>query len=241
MALKLVSVTWGSRDPVGVAAFWAEALGWRVSLQVQDRVGLEPTDGTGFGFFFVRAEQDGVGASRMHVDLSSRSIDDQREAVARLIGLGASEVDIGQGDDAPHVVLVDPDGNEFCVLEPGNSFVTYESRVGSLTCDGTREVGYFWSEVLGWPLVWDRDEETAIRAPGDGRQFITWGGPPLSPKRVKNRLHFDLAPAPGGDQRAEVERLLFLGASLVDIGQGDVPWAVMADPDGNEFCVQGSR
>jgi predicted enzyme related to lactoylglutathione lyase len=240
MALNLASVTWDTRDPPRLGAFWAEALGWEVSLQARDRVGLTPTDETGFGFVFVRVDTDRVDANRMHLDLSSRSTDDQRETVARLIGLGASRVDIGQGDDAPHVVLADPDGNEFCVLEPGNRFVTYESRVGSLTCDGTREVGCFWSEALAWPLVWDRDEETAIRAPDGAGQFVTWGGPPLPPKRTKNRLHFDLVLAPGGDRDVEVERLVVLGASLIDIGQGDVSWVVMADPDGNEFCVQES-
>ena len=64
------------------------------------------------------------------------------------------------------------------------------------------------------------------------------------PKKGKSRLHFDLAPAAPGEQHDEVERLLSLGATRVDIGQGDVPWEVMADPDGHEFCVgpgHGSR
>jgi hypothetical protein len=56
------------------------------------------------------------------------------------------------------------------------------------------------------------------------------------PKTGKGRLHFDLAP--DGDQRAEIDRLVSLGASRVDIGQGEVSWVVMADPDGNEFCVR---
>jgi hypothetical protein len=53
----------------------------------------------------------------------------------------------------------------------------------------------------------------------------------------KYRLHFDLAPSPNRDQRTEVDRLVSLGATRVDIGQGDVDWVVMADPDGHEFCV----
>ena len=53
----------------------------------------------------------------------------------------------------------------------------------------------------------------------------------------KNRLHFDLAPPAGGDQQTEVDRLVSLGATRIDIGQGDVSWVVLADPDGNEFCV----
>jgi hypothetical protein len=89
-------------------------------------------------------------------------------------------------------------------------------------------------------LVWDQDDETAIRAP-EGGLFITFGGPAVEPKRGKNRLHVDVAPPSDGDQGAEVERLLRLGATHVDIGQGDVPWVVLADPDGNEFCVLTPR
>jgi len=60
-------------------------------------------------------------------------------------------------------------------------------------------------------------------------------------KVVKNRVHLDLAPADHDDQSAEVERLIDLGARRVDIGQGDVSWVVMADPQGNEFCVLTPR
>ena len=58
------------------------------------------------------------------------------------------------------------------------------------------------------------------------------------PKRYKNRLHLDWAP---DDQQAEVERLLSLGANRVDIGQGSTSWVVLADPEGNEFCVLAAR
>src|SRR6185436_7827189 len=121
----------------------------------------------------------------------STSIDDQKQTVERLVELGARHIDIGQGPDADHVVLADPEGNELCVIEPDNSFLAGCGRFGSITCDGTRKVGYFWSEALGWPLVWDRDEETAIRSPLGGPK-VTWGGPPLMPKPAKNRLHLDL-------------------------------------------------
>ena len=97
-------------------------------------------------------------------------------------------------------------------------------------------MGYLWSEALGWPLVWDQDQETAIRSPRGGPK-ITWGGPPLNKRTGKNRLHFDLVPSVDSDLQAEVGRLLALGANRVDIGQGAVSWVVMADPDGHEFCL----
>ena len=145
--------------------------------------------------------------------------------------------------DEGHVVLADPEGNEFCIIEPGNKFLADCGRFGSITCDGTQEVGYFWSEVLGWPLVWDQDEETAIRAPDGTGPLITWGGPPLAAKLLigKNRLHLDIAPPGHVEQRAEVDRLVSLGANRIDIGQGEVDWVVMADPDDNEFCVLSPR
>jgi catechol 2,3-dioxygenase-like lactoylglutathione lyase family enzyme len=176
----------------------------------------------------------------MHFDLTSTSLDDQQQTVARALGLGARHIDIGQRPEEGHVVLADPEGNEFCVIEPGNNFLADCGFVGAVAGDGSQETGYFWSEALGWPLVWDQDQETAIRSPRGGPK-ITWGGPPLMPKTAKHRLHFDLAPAADGDQAAEVERLASLGATRIDIGQGEVGWVVMADPDGHEFCVLTPR
>jgi hypothetical protein len=137
-------------------------------------------------------------------------------------------------------VLADPEGNEFCVIGPGNKFLADCGFIGALPCDGSRQVGYFWSEALAWPLVWDEDEETAIRSPHGGPK-ITWGGPPVAPKAGTNRLQFGLAPAGSSDQQSEVDRLLALGATRIDLGAGAVSWVGMADPDGNEFCVLTPR
>jgi len=63
----------------------------------------------------------------------------------------------------------------------------------------------------------------------------------VAPKTGKNRLHFDIASPADGDQQSEVDRLVFLRATRIDIGQGDVSWVVMADPDGNAFCVLTPR
>ena len=160
--------------------------------------------------------------------------------MARSLALGARHIDVGQLPEEEHVVLADPEGNEFCVIEPGNNFLADCGFIGALSCDGSPQVGYFWSQALGWPLVWDQDEETAIRSPHGGPK-IAWGGPPDTPKVGKNRLHFDVAPPADGDQAAEVDRLVSLGARRLDIAHGDVGWVVMADPDGNEFCVLPPR
>jgi predicted enzyme related to lactoylglutathione lyase len=237
MGLEIVTLCIDANDPAALAGFWAEALRWEVGEEAADWATLVPTDGTRFRIGFLRVPEPKVGPPRLHLDLTTTSLDDQRDSVARLVELGAQHIDIGQRPEEGHVVLADPEGNELCVIEPGNSFLAGCERLGSITCDGPREVGCFWSEALGWPLVWDQDEETAIRAPDGTGPLITWGGPPVAPKERKNRMHLDLAPTEGSDQHAEVERLITLGATPVDIGQGDVEWVVLADPDGNELCV----
>jgi len=237
MASRLVALCFDANDPLGLARFWAEALHWEIDDETHDEIGLVPTDGTRFRILFLPVPERKAGTNRLHLDLTTTSSDDQQETVARLVELGARHIDVGQRPDEDHVVLADPEGNEFCIIEPDNSFLADCGRLGSVTCDGTREVGYFWSAALAWPLVWDQDEETAIRAPDGTGPLITWGGAPLAPKIGKNRLHLDIAPPDRGDQQAEVDRLVSLGATRIDIGQGVVDWVVMADPDGNEFCV----
>jgi predicted enzyme related to lactoylglutathione lyase len=241
MTSRLVALCFDANDPRRLARFWAAALGWDVGDESDGEVALVPTDGTRFTILFLPVPEKKAGANRLHLDLTTTSIDHQRESVAQLVALGARHIDIGQRPDEGHVVLADPEGNELCLIEPGNKFLAGCGRLGSITCDGTRQVGYFWSAALGWPLVWDQDEETAIRAPDGTGPLITWGGPPVAPKVGKNRLHLDIAPPEHVDQRAEVERLTSLGARRVDIGQGDVHWVVMADPDDNEFCVLSRR
>src|SRR5262245_56314591 len=98
-------------------------------------------------------------------------------------------------------------------------------------------VAHFWRDVRGWPV---KDAEGGVwwtSATGEytARPLIVFVPVPES-KTVKNRVHLDVNPS-GVDQSEELERLLSLGARKVDVGQGDVPWIVLADPEGNEFCL----
>jgi catechol 2,3-dioxygenase-like lactoylglutathione lyase family enzyme len=240
MACQLVALCFDANDPLVLGRFWAGLLGGEMTDDPPGGIALTLGDDTGFRIRFLASQAKKVGQNQMHFDLTSTSLDNQRETVARSLGLGARHIDIGQSPDDAHVVLADPEGNEFCVIEPGNSFLADCGFVGALASDGTQAVGYFWSQALNWPLVWDQDGETAIRSP-EGGPKITWGGGPATAKNGKFRLHFDIAPPAGGDQQAEVDRLVALGASLADIGQGAVGWVVMADPDGHEFCVLAPR
>jgi predicted enzyme related to lactoylglutathione lyase len=98
-------------------------------------------------------------------------------------------------------------------------------------------LGQWWADALGWVVVHASDDEFEIRPEPDrlpGLDFVRLD----ESKNAKSRLHLDFRP---DDQDAEVARLVAHGAKRVDVGQGDVPWVVLADPEGNEFCVLGQR
>ncbi|MFF8844336.1 VOC family protein [Streptomyces sp. NPDC015127] len=98
-------------------------------------------------------------------------------------------------------------------------------------------LGQWWAEALGWVVVDSSAEEFEIRPEPERLPGLLFGRVEEN-KTVKNRLHLDLRP---DDQQAEVARLVALGARRVDIGQGDQSWVVLADPEGNEFCVLARR
>jgi predicted enzyme related to lactoylglutathione lyase len=193
------------------------------------------------GLSFGPVDDPKLAKNRVHLDLNSRSADDQRAIVERLLELGASHADVGQRD-VPWVVLADPEGNELCVLDPRDDYAD-AGPVAAVVLDA-RDPGTlagFWTEAAGWPIVARRGAHVRLAAP-DGV------GPRLEliqvddPKAGKNRVHLDVAPYASDNQAAEVARLLDLGAVHANVGQrGDETWVVLADPAGNEFCVLSPR
>jgi hypothetical protein len=98
-------------------------------------------------------------------------------------------------------------------------------------------LGGWWAKVLGWPQELTEDGDVALRAPaGAGPDWLFVAVP--DGKVVKNRIHFDFTP---DDQQAEVDRVIARGARHVDIGQGEQTWVVLADPEGNEFCILAAK
>ncbi len=95
----------------------------------------------------------------------------------------------------------------------------------------------WWAEALGYKIIDEHPDEVEIRRSPDEAPGLIFLPVPEG-KTVKNRLHIDLRP---DDQEAEVERLVDMGARHVDVGQGEVSWVVLADPEGNEFCVLSGR
>ena len=114
----------------------------------------------------------------------------------------------------------------------------------SVDCHRPRRLAEFWCAVLSYDVIEDRDDLVEISGWKLTAEAVR--DAPMAPtlvfvkvpesKTVKNRLHLDVSPIDRG-QDEEVERLLGLGAQRVDIGQGEQPWVVLADPEGNEFCV----
>jgi len=156
--------------------------------------------------------------------------------VARLIELGATPADVGQGD-VPWTVLADPEGNVFCVLEPRELYQdTGPIAAVVVDCQDPRAMARFWGEATGWTVHEVTDDLARLRAAegvGPYLEFTRKSGP----RSWWNRVHIDLLPHFGDDLAAQVARLEALGATRADIGQGDVPWAVLADPEGNDLCV----
>ncbi|WP_416981053.1 VOC family protein [Streptomyces sp. T028] len=98
-------------------------------------------------------------------------------------------------------------------------------------------LGRWWAQALGWVVVNNDPDEYEIRQAPDRLPGLLFLHVPEG-KQVKNRLHLDFRPL---DQRAEVSRLLSLGARHADVGQGEQTWVTLADPEGNEFCVLSAR
>ncbi len=98
----------------------------------------------------------------------------------------------------------------------------------------------FWQSVLGWPVIDRQDDEWLEIGPPDRSATTVLIQRVPEPKQGKNRLHLDVSPS-ASTQEDELQRLLGLGAYQVDIGQGDETWVVLADPEGNEFCLLAPR
>jgi predicted enzyme related to lactoylglutathione lyase len=245
MATRLVHMVIDAHDTSRLAQFWAAALGWEVGAD-------EPTEASvwpgGFEYpgpgavplVFVPVPDPKVVKNRIHLDLASQSVAHQEELVRRVHDIGAVPVDIGQGD-VPWVVLADPEGNEFCVLEPRPVYrdtgpvaaVVVDSAVPARLAD-------FWMMAGGWHLHKDGNGVVALRSPQGSGPYLEFV-PSSDRRQVKNRLHLDVAPYTGEDHAAAVETLLRSGAERADVGQGEASWTVLADPEGNEFCVLTPR
>ncbi len=120
------------------------------------------------------------------------------------------------------------------------------TRLTSVVIDSAHPgaLAQWWSDAIGWPVTLIAPDEVVVEPPGNGQSYDVPAlvfVPVDDPKTTRNRVHLDLASDSEAHQAELVERLLRIGAVRADIGQSDVPWTVLADPDGNEFCVLEPR
>jgi hypothetical protein len=243
MSLRLVQINIKALDVSAVGRFWAEALGWSAyrgaTTYVGPGGGLVWPDPVVVGIDVVPVpDSPTTTKNRVHLDLATTSVAHQAELVARLRALGATPADVSQ-EEVPWTVLADPEGNEFCVLEPREVYRdTGPIAAVVVDCADPRATARFWDEAIDWDLHEVTDSVARMRSArgvGPYLEFLRTPGP----ARGWRRVHLDLLADPVEDQAAEVARLRTLGATPVDVGQGVVSWRVLADPAGTEFCVLG--
>jgi predicted enzyme related to lactoylglutathione lyase len=241
MPTRLQHLVVDAADPAAQARFWADALGWQITYTDPEEVVVEPPPpAPGLPLVFGAVPEPKTVKNRIHLDLASASAEQQSATVERLTRLGARAIDIGQVGVA-WTVLADPEGNEFCVLEPREQYRD-AGALAAVVVDAADPVKLapFWVAASGWTVAERGDDYVSLRAPsgrGPWLEFLT----AAEPKTVKDRLHLDVAPYPGDDHAAEVAALVELGATPADVGQGEVRWVVLADPQGGEFCVLTPR
>lgn len=241
MSTRLHALVIDAADPPALARFWSAATGWPITLEVPDEVVVEPPENQpGIPLVVVPVTDPKMVKNRVHLDLNARSAEHQAELVRRVRQAGAAPVDIGQGA-VPWVVLADPEGNEFCVLDH-RAIYADAGPVAAVVLDSPDPFALapFWAAAAGWEEVARDDGSVSLAdpaGPGPRLEILRVDGP----KVAKNRIHLDVAPRAADDQAAEVARLTALGATPADVGQGTQTWVVLADPDGNEFCVLSPR
>jgi hypothetical protein len=231
VTIELESVTFRSQNPHRDAEFWGAMLnrplhsdGGGILLAGEPgQVGLRFSAGAGHG----------EEKNRLHLHLSDGQRN-QRDTIAASLKLGGRLLGNGHVPENSYAVMADVVGDEFCVIEDGNSYLAGCGPLGEVTCDGTRTVGLFWSRALGWPLVWDEGEETAIQSPSGGTK-IAWNGEIVNPKTDRDRQYFVVSVA-SQQLDDEVDRLLAHGASNHAVSRrGET---VLRDPGGNTFLVR---
>ena len=242
--MYLENLVFDAVDPGRLGRFWEAAVG---AEQLTDspegyETRLTVEGGPVLDLCFQRVPEPPSEPQRLHLDLLGDERQD--EVVERLLGLGARHLDIGQGD-VPWVVLGDPEGNPFCVMEPRPAY-TGTGPVAALPLDSAdpdRDAD-FWGWLTGWVDV-DAVAPRSLRHPSLTGPLLELCPEP-APKgpfgTVKNRLHLDVRLEPGDDPDAVAAGIVERGGREVHHPEwGDLPWRFYLDPSGNELCVLPAR
>lgn len=238
--MYLENVVFDATNPQALGRFWEAALGTETLTDVHEgfETRLTVPDGPELDLCFQRVPEAPADPQRIHLDLRGGA--EQQAVVERLLALGATHADIGQGE-VPWVVLADPAGNPFCVMEERAAYADTGplAAVPLDVADPERDRD-FWAWLTGWvPLA--ANGLLSLRHPS-GRGPLLELCPEDEPKGpAKNRMHLDIRLEPGDDPDAVAQGIADRGGRELHLGYGDLPWRHFADPSGNEFCVLPSR
>ena len=230
MTSRLSAIAFDANDPHCVASFWAGVLGWEMTEEPDDGVALLPSDDTGFRIEFLPSAGAEARAEPDALRPDEHLLEDQQETVAQ----GA------RARRPAHRHRPAPGGGPRRARRPRGQRVLRDRagqqlprrlRVPRSDRRATARRRSGTSGARRWAGRWSG---TRTRRPRSARRTAVrrsrGAARRCTPKPGKNRLHLDLAPPADGDQQAEVERLVSLGATRVDIGQGDVGWVVHGRP-----------
>jgi hypothetical protein len=235
----LENLVFDAKDPQRLGRFWEQALGGSTLTDDPEvyETRLSTLGGPVLDLAFPRVPEPSSAPPRLHLDLYGGPA--QAETVERLLGLGARRLDIGQGD-VPWVVLADPEGQAFCVMEEREVYRDTGpiAAVPVLGEDPARDAA-FWAGLTGWQ-EYAGVAPVSLRHPS-GRGPVLEFFRTAEPKRAKNRLHLDVRFDPADDPDAELAAAEAAGARRLDQDWGELPWTVMLDPSGNEFCFLPAR
>ena len=233
----LENLVMDAADPRRLGRFWEAVVGGE---QLTDEpAGYETrmtVDGLELDLCFQPVPEPAAPAPRLHLDLLGGVR--QGEEVERLLALGATHLDIGQRD-VPWVVLADPEGNPFCVMEERSVYVD-TGPVAALpleSADTDRDAA-FWTWLTGWtdaPGVAPR----SLRHPSRRGPLLELC-PERGPKQGKNRIHLDVRLETGDDPDAVQAEVVARGGALLPRNP-EVRWRSCLDPSGNEFCLLPAR
>jgi hypothetical protein len=247
VATRLVHVVADAANPQRQAEFWSKVFGWQTkaldSAVMVLPAGWRYPDPGPLPLLFEPASEPKTGRNRLHFDLLTKSAAFKEDLVKRILGLGATPADIGQGD-VPWEVLADPEGNEFCVLDPRPGIYFDTGPIAAVVANSADPdaVAPVWAEATGWrrSKSASHDGLVAMRAPhvpGPFVELLRVAGAELGGCRIR----LDVAPTLEDDFDESVAGLLAAGAKPADGGQQDAPWVVLADAEGAEFRVLTPR
>lgn len=208
-----------AEDPIVLGAFWASVLGLHAKGLDDGDVHLSGTEAAQ-SVWVSRVPEPKSVKHRVHLDVVAASVND-----IPVSGL------VSAPGEFPWTTVTDPEGGEFCIFEDDRvpSYRLKDIVVDAVDSDA---IAAWWAEMFGAKAIRDDGYSYVHAIPGvpfEDMDFL----PVPEPKTVKNRIHWDVTLAEG----ATVEDLVNKGATLLRPADDEIRWSVMADPEGNEFCV----